>query len=250
MANPRHKRPINRRKAIKDLDFRVLSPWKTLDEQGFYKGFPCHRGHVVRDKEKHWCYHCVQMIHSNLCGVDFSLMDYRYRPQLYSFFHETLELTGKTVEDTDSCWLMPEKLSSSRQRFNIESWKNHFHKTKRDYREKAGKIMYTLFYGDIGKMSVTRTCGNKNCLNPLHLISSWNLPSTPKKFDYLYLDLDYGKMASFDARGAAGYEIEHLLKLEHKVKIKPAKEVKEEIEVTTDPLLKTIDWNTLKNNQS
>jgi hypothetical protein len=72
--------------------------------------------------------------------------------------------------------------------------------------------MYTMFYGDIGKMSVTRTCGNKNCLNPLHLISSWTCLLRLKKFDYLYLDLDFAKMASFDARGAAGYEIEHLLK--------------------------------------
>ena len=57
-------------------------------------------------------------------------------------------------------------------------------------------------------------------------------------------------MASFDARGAAGYEIEHLLKLEHKVKIKPAKEVKEEMQIIADPLIKNIDWETLKNNQS
>jgi hypothetical protein len=40
------------------------------------------------------------------------------------------------------------------------------------------------------------------------------------------------------------------LRLEHKVKIKPAKEVKEEMQIIADPLIKNIDWETLKNNQS
>jgi hypothetical protein len=250
MANPRHSRPVRRRAAVQDLEFRVLSPWKTLDEQGFYEGTPCHRGHSIRDKEKHWCYHCVQMIQSGICGVDFNYMEYQYRTKLYHFLNEVLEESGMTVANTAKCWLPRAESGWPRKTVNYDSWKTHFHAKGHDYREKLPKVMYTLFHGDIGKMSVTRTCGNKQCLNPLHLTSSWNFLHLPTKFDYLHLELDQSKMSTFDARNALGIRVNKLLVESHRIKIKASAEIVQETDETPDPLLKTIDWNTLKNNQS
>jgi hypothetical protein len=250
MANPRHKRPFRRRAAIESLGFRVISPYKSLDEQGFYEGTPCHRGHTIRDKEKHWCYHCVKMIQSGLCGVDFNYMEYQYRPKFYHFFNEVLEEADVSIADTDKCWTPKAESGWSKKTLTYDSWKTHFHSKGRDYRENLPKVMYTLFHGDIGKMSVTRSCGNKQCLNPLHLTSSWNFLHPPTKFDYLHLELEKDKMATFDARNALGIGVNRLLIESHRVKIKAGDEVVQQIEEATDPLTKIIDWNTLKNNQS
>ena len=52
---------------------------KDLDVAGYYKGFPCVYGHVIRDKKDHWCYHCAIKIQSNLCGFDINYLHTDYK---------------------------------------------------------------------------------------------------------------------------------------------------------------------------
>ncbi len=39
---------------------------KELNKYGYYIGFPCAHGHVIRDKKEHWCYHCVKKYCGNI----------------------------------------------------------------------------------------------------------------------------------------------------------------------------------------
>ena len=48
---------------------------KDLDKAGYYKGFPCVYGHVIRDKEFHWCYHCAIKIQSNILNKNIKSID-------------------------------------------------------------------------------------------------------------------------------------------------------------------------------
>ena len=94
MANPRADRPYLRREALQSLNFRVLRPNLPLEEQGYYIGFPCTRGHTIRDQTRHWCYHCVQSIQSNICGADFNYMDHQFRKRGHDFFIAVLDERG------------------------------------------------------------------------------------------------------------------------------------------------------------
>ena len=46
-------------------------------------------------------------------------------------------------------------------------------------------------------MRVTRTCGNKNCLNPLHLITSWNRVFPPGKIYPFFPEFEYEKLMAY-----------------------------------------------------
>jgi hypothetical protein len=41
------------------------------------------------------------------------------------------------------------------------------------------KAIYQCAWGDVGSTFVTHLCKNKNCANPLHLVSSWNRRNPP-----------------------------------------------------------------------
>ena len=41
-----------------------------LNELGYYTGFACPHGHLIRDSNEHWCYECAKKILSNVCGFD------------------------------------------------------------------------------------------------------------------------------------------------------------------------------------
>ena len=42
------------------------------------------------------------------------------------------------------------------------------------------KAIYTCAWGDVGRLTVSRTCNNPRCCNPLHMVTSWNRKSPPK----------------------------------------------------------------------
>ena len=218
--------------------------------QGYYHGFPCPRGHTIRDKKRHWCYDCVRSIQSNVCGVDFSYMDHHYRKGAFDFVKEILQRTGRTIQDLDKCWL-PDPPFTKSDRYDLYSWRSNMANPKVDRRQLPGKLMYNLFWGDIGTMSVTRTCGNRDCMNPLHMTSSWNICRIGKKLDYLGFHIDQSKVAEFDARYHQGLTVEDIVKRDYKVKIQSAKVVNNRvIEAKHDPNFKHISWHDLQNNES
>ena len=47
---------------------------------------------------------------------------------------------------------------------------------------------------DIGKGYVTRSCGNKNCVNPLHLVSTWNRIVPPQTIYPFELEFEADKL--------------------------------------------------------
>ena len=56
-------------------NFRHVQGIENLEEEnlrslGYYRGFSCSHGHLIRDSEGHWCYECAKKILSNVCGFE------------------------------------------------------------------------------------------------------------------------------------------------------------------------------------
>ena len=144
-----------------------------LDQKGYYIGFPCAHGHVIRDKKEHWCYQCIKKIKSNICGFDINYLntDYKTKYQrLWANIH---------IKNFDECWEanLPGKRGPHRVCF--PSYRSEYTKQKAE-NITAHKVIYQCAWGDIGNMFVTRLCSNPWCLNPLHMTSKWNRRTYPK----------------------------------------------------------------------
>lgn len=154
----------------------ALSP-DELKQNGLYIGYECPHGHVIRSLDGHWCYHCATRIRDNICGFDLNYLDKSYK-------HRYAELWAKIeVRSFDACWEAPELTD---KRIRMPSYRSLYSRDKAT-NVTAQKAIYQCAWGDVGNMFVTRVCENKNCLNPLHLVSSWNRlfpPSLISPFDY------------------------------------------------------------------
>jgi hypothetical protein len=141
-----------------------------LDKRNFYRGFPCPHGHVIRDKDEHWCYHCVKKIKSNICGFDISYLDALYRNK-YQHFFNTVQINSFKEH-----W----HWTSSKKRLIFPSYRS-FNSSRQSDNISIHKLMYHLAWGDVGSLSVARICDDKHCINPLHLASVWNRFAYPKE---------------------------------------------------------------------
>ena len=186
-----------RKVVLSPLDYPPISGIDAMTEEelnahGYYKGYPCLHGHSIREKTNHWCYHCAQKIRSNICGFDINYLTNNCKHQYARLWKQI------PIGYAEDCWEAP-ALTNSRHSF--PSYRN-FDKDKANNNQTAHKLIYQCAWGDVGSMRVTRTCGNKNCLNPLHLITSWNRLFPPggihpfvEVFDYKKLML-YAKACS------------------------------------------------------
>jgi hypothetical protein len=153
-----------------------LSP-KELLSHGYYQGFPCVYGHTIRDGNQHWCYECVRKIQSNNCAFDLNYAHAAYKTRLLMVWRQI------PVGHFEDCWEAP---SLTKTRIRFPSYRSMGDKQITD-NTSAHKVIYQCTWGDVGKMFVTRICKNKACLNPLHLVSSWNRTFPPESihpFDY------------------------------------------------------------------
>ena len=154
-----------------------------LEPHGFYNGYYCPHGHRVRHLKEHWCYECVRKIQSNNCGFDINYINKNYKMRLFPLWRQI------AVGEWDECWEAP-WLASRRMRFpsyrTIDSSRPNDNVT-------IHKAIYQCAWGDVGKMFVTRTCKNKSCFNPLHLVSSWNRTFPPKTMYPFCIELDSAK---------------------------------------------------------
>jgi hypothetical protein len=154
-----------------------------LKPHGFYRGFYCPHGHRVRHLTEHWCYECVRKIQNNNCGFDINYINKNYKARLFTLWNQI------PVGEWDECWEVP-WLASRRMRF--PSYRT-LDESRANDNVNIHKAIYQCAWGDVGKMFVTRTCKNKNCLNPLHLVSSWNRTFPPKTIHPFCVEFDPAK---------------------------------------------------------
>ena len=201
MGNPHHPRPSIARRGRPRIPFKLLDPDVSIREQGFYYGFPCHLGHTVRHEEDHWCYECVKRIQSNVVGLDVNFINDYYRDDVIK------ALSQVSIGDSTECW---ENKGSERLYFSSWTRLNSRSRTK----VKVSKLLYTLFWGDVGRLSVTRhikVCENPNCVNPLHLVCTWNTRLPPRHFHYMDLQLQPEKLAVMALREHNKMSIDDIL---------------------------------------
>jgi hypothetical protein len=148
-----------------------------LTREGLYEGYPCAHGHTIRSLDGHWCYHCATRIRDNICGFDLNYLHKDYKGRY-------AELWAKIqVGPFEDCWEAPEL---TEKRIRMPSYRSLYTRDKAT-NVTAHKAIYQCAWGDVGTLFVTRVCGNKTCLNPLHLVSNWNRlfpPASISPFDY------------------------------------------------------------------
>jgi len=217
LGNPHHPRPYLARAGRPRIPFKLLDPNVSIREQGFYYGFPCHLGHTVRHEEDHWCYECVRRIQSNVVGLDVNFINDYYRNDVIKALNQV------SIGDSTECW---ENKGSERLYFSSWTRLNNRRRTK----VKVSKLLYTLFWGDVGKLSVTRhikVCENPNCVNPLHLVCTWNTRLPPRHFHYMDLQIQPKKMAVMALREHNKMSIDDILMKLYKPTILHPKERRE-----------------------
>lgn len=210
MANVDDLNGSRSKKTVVDRSFRYLDPNGSLEEQGFYLGFPCHLGHRIRDSKQHWCYHCALRIQSNVCGLDLNFINRDYQNIL------TRVMKNVAMDNPDAphegCWHVRKGFKAP----SYPSWRSHSTGRLAD-RVQIKKIIYQAFWGDVGRMYVTTAanlCGDETCVNPLHTTSSFNSSANRRPVSFQYLDLDWNpqKHAIMALRQSKGQTIDYLLK--------------------------------------
>jgi len=158
-------------------NFRYVPNINKLDESqleshGYYIGYPCPHRHRIRDKEHHWCYHCVVKIKSNICGFNMNFLH-----PYYNYKYEKL-WSLVDIRDPSECWEINAPGARSPRRMSFPSYRS-FHTLRALENVTPHKLIYQCAWGDIGSLTVSRVCGNPWCVNPLHLVSSWNIGYPP-----------------------------------------------------------------------
>jgi hypothetical protein len=171
----------------------VLSD-EILEKLGYYKGFSCPHNHTIRDKEEHWCYFCVKKILSNVCGFDINYLEYDYKFK----YHKLWSLIS--VGAPDECWEIKNSGKYAPKRFCFPSYRSAYSKQKAE-NVTFHKAIYQCAWGDIGSNVVTRLCNNSLCVNPLHLVSSWNREFPPKTVHPLCFEFDPNKLMFYARHG-------------------------------------------------
>ena len=171
-------------KYIKDAD-NVSD--EELNEQGYYRGYPCPHGHVIREKNNHWCYHCAIKIKSNICGFDLNYLHNDYKNKYYKLWQKI------DVQGIHNCWEMDLKGLNAPKRVCFPSYRTFYSKQKSE-NVNAHKAIYQCAWGDVGSLSVTRVCGNPFCGNPLHMVSSWNKGHLPNSIQPFHIEFDAEKL--------------------------------------------------------
>ncbi len=216
MANTLTNRKNRARQILNGLNFRFLPDEKleTLEALGYYVGFPCPLGHKIRDKNEHWCYHCVRRIQGNICGLDVNYLHNVYQEDARAL------LNLIEIKKPDECWpiVLPKdnNLNASvPKRVNFPSYRTG-QMDRRTDKVSLSKAIYTFTWGDVGSMRVSRRCRNNWCGNPLHMCSSWNRADVLKDFHYLDLEINPKKLLLMAKRHRLNLPIEDLIAMSYR----------------------------------
>ena len=165
-----------------------------LKNIGYYKGFPCPHGHVIRHSTEHWCYLCIRKISSNICGFDINYLHTDYKVKYQKLWSRL------TIGPLSECWEIQNDSPYAPKRFCFPSYRSLYSKQKAE-NVTFHKAIYQCAWGDIGSHVVTRTCGNSLCGNPLHLTSSWNRPYPPRSVSPFEIQFDPEKLMRYAQSG-------------------------------------------------
>lgn len=162
-----------------------------LNKLGFYRGFPCPHGHIIRHIENHWCYFCVQKIIANACGFDINYLESNYKVKYHKLWKQI------KIGDPKDCWEIKTNSIYSPGRIKMPSYRSQY---SDDLSENVSihKAIYQCAWGDVGKFRVTRICQNPKCANPLHLVSSWNRALPPKTINQMVLEFNAEKLMLYN----------------------------------------------------
>lgn len=174
---------------IKDID--SLDD-ETLNQRGYYRGFICPHGHVIRDSQDHWCYHCVHKIKSNICGFDINYINVEYKAKIQRLWNDV------TPGAFNECWEIDTPGPYLPKRVCMPSYRSMYSHQKSENLS-VQKCLYHCAWGDVGAMFVTRVCGNKRCGNPLHMTSSWNQAFAPETIKPFVLNFQAEKLMCYSA---------------------------------------------------
>lgn len=183
------------KKAIDAVKFRFVPGIDELDElqldeAGYYRGFVCPHGHVIRDKIDNWCYHCVHKIQSNLCGFDINYLHVEYKAKYEKLWKKV------AIGPMDECWTIEAPGPYTPKRVCMPSYRSAYSHQKSENLS-FQKALYNCAWGDVGGMFVTRLCGNPRCGNPLHMVSSWNKLFTPEEIHPFELEFKAEKLMAY-----------------------------------------------------
>ena len=171
----------------------------------YYRGAPCAHGHVIRDTNQHWCYHCVRKILSNICGFDVNYLHIDFKGKYEALWSRI------QIGSFSECWEHP----NIKTRFCFPSYRSLWSKQKAE-NVSTTKLVYQCAWGDVGNLTVKKLCDNPDCLNPLHMISRWNNNVPPYKVIPLCTKFEYPKLALAASREHHGYAIDVPTQLQFK----------------------------------
>jgi hypothetical protein len=183
-----------------------------LESHGYYRGYPCAHGHLIRDSSHHWCYECVHKILSNVCGFDVSYLHADYKAKYAKLWNSI------TVRSPQECWLALDGGDKTPKRICLPSYRSGYSKQKSENLN-IHKAVYQCAWGDVGSLPVTRLCGNKTCCNPLHLVSSWNRQLPPQTISPCETKFNAERLMLFNRRALQEKTIDPVLKRSYKLAI-------------------------------
>ncbi len=180
-----------------------------LNELGYYRGFACPHGHLIRDSEGHWCYECAKKILSNVCGFDINYLHPDYK-------HKYAKLWKKiTIGFPEDCWEMEAPGGTTPKRVCLPSYRSGYSRNKSE-NVNIHKAIYQCAWGDVGNLVVTRLCSNQKCANPLHMVSSFNRTYPPASVTPLEVDFKAEKLMLFNRQSQRESGIRAVIEKEYK----------------------------------
>lgn len=202
MVNPFNKRKCRVLYGKEAINYRPLTSLEpsVMEAQGYYHGYPCPLGHTIRDKKQHWCYRCAWRIRSNVCGIDVNYLHTEYNSIAQRLWSD-IEIT-----DQSQCW----EVEDPKKRIQMPSYRSGLTDRRTD-NVTIHKAIYNLCWGDVGTLTVTRSCNNLKCVNPLHLVSSWNNKTPMRTMMYFDLDFNYQKLMAMQACINKGESVDPLV---------------------------------------
>jgi hypothetical protein len=195
-------------------NFRYVQGIENIEDEnlrklGYYHGFACPYGHLIRDTDGHWCYECAKKILSNVCGFDINYLhkDYKHK---YARLWKQIK-----VSFPDECWEMEMPGGGTPKRVCLPSYRSGYSKQKSE-NVNIHKAVYQCAWGDVGALVVTRLCSNPKCANPLHMVSSFNRNYPPATVTPLEVDFNAEKLMLFNRQSQRETGIQPVIQREYK----------------------------------
>lgn len=172
--------------AVEKANFRYVPNINSLDDSqleshGYYRGYPCAHRHSIRDINNHWCYHCALKIQSNICGFNINFIHPYYNYKYVKLW------TKVSRGQSDECWDIDLPGFRAPRRIVFPSYRA-FHTGRASENVTPHKVIYQCVWGDVGSLTVSKVCGNPWCVNPLHMVSSWNKGMPPRSITPFVLE--------------------------------------------------------------